>query len=260
MGAAFAADPDPSCAPRRVARARPKGYNRRVKSSGRAGTVAVEIRSVFRAELVGPHGGPLPLALHLDAVLVAAMGTVPGVVPAPGQLARQLVTHCTREGFRCLVAFVTTEPRVPARPWPMGSGPASSAPAPRPVGFAYGYTGRRGQWWTEQVARHMDEAAARAWLDGHFELVELHVHPAYHSRGIGGLLHDRLLQDLPHRRALLSTRQGPTIALALYRSRGWEVVAGPMYFDGAPDPYLILGKRLAPPSPSPAEPRPATAG
>ena len=198
---------------------------------------------VGRPELVGPFGGPSPLAVHLDAILVAAMATVPGTPPAPGQLARQLVNHCLRDQFRCLVAFAApAEGHRPAGPWPG-----------RPVGFTYGFTGSRGQWWTDQVARHMDEATARHWLDGHFELVELHVHPAYHRRGIGGLLHDLVLRGLPHRRALLSTRHGPTAALALYRRRGWQVVAGPMYFDGSPDPYLILGKELpGPPAPEPA--------
>ena len=219
-------------------------------------TVPVEIRSVSRAELVGPHGGPLPLTLHLDAILVAAMSGVPGTPPAAGQLARQLVTHCLRDGFRCLVAFVNWDAEPGSHPSPTPPRPYAQHGVGRPVGFTYGYTGSRGQWWTEQVARHMDEVTARQWLGGHFELVELHVHPAYQGQGIGGRLHDLLLQGLPHRRALLSTRQGPTVALALYRSRGWQVVTGPMYFDGAPDPYLIMGKKLQEAPVAPSAPTP----
>ncbi|MEW6047961.1 MAG: GNAT family N-acetyltransferase, partial [Bacillota bacterium] len=142
--------------------------------------------------------------------------------PPAGHLVHLLLSHADRDGFRCVVAFLHEAP----------------------VGFAYGYTGRRGQWWTEQVARHLDGAKAREWLGDHFELVELHVHPSYQGQGIGGRLHDRLLEGLPHRRALLSTRQGPTVAVAMYRSRGWELVAGPIRFDGTDHPYLIFGKRL----------------
>lgn len=201
------------------------------------------IRPVTRSDLVTPELGPAPLTLALDGIMVAAMSRVSGTSPPPGQLARELLTHSGRDGFRCLVAFVQEEANTPARP--TGAPPGSAWPG-RPVGFTYGYTGRRGQWWTDQVARHLDPERARVWLSGHFELAELHVHPSYQGRGIGGELHDRLLEGLPHTRALLSTRQAPTVAIALYRSRGWRLVVGPIHFNGAPDPYLILGKELEP--------------
>jgi ribosomal protein S18 acetylase RimI-like enzyme len=115
----------------------------------------------------------------------------------------QLPRHAEREGFRCVIAR---------------NGDCV-------VGFAYGYTGRRGQWWTDYVAARVPDALAQQWLGAHFEFVELAVHPEHQGRGIGGALHDALLTDLPHHRALLSTWQDDLPARRLYLNRGWQVLA-----------------------------------
>lgn len=87
------------------------------------------------------------------------------------------------------------------------------------VGFAWGYTGQRGQFWTDLVST-LD--AVRDWVGGHFEFVELAVRPEFRGRGVGGALHDALLDGIPHSRALLSTTDDPVDpAVRLYRSRGW---------------------------------------
>jgi ribosomal protein S18 acetylase RimI-like enzyme len=114
----------------------------------------------------------------------------------------QLPVHATREGFRCAVA--------------RGCGSV--------VGFAYGYTGRRGQWWTDHVVEHAPVEIATTWLDGHFELVELAVDPAEQGRGYGVALHDALLGGLPHDRALLTTYCDDRPAPRLYRRLGWELL------------------------------------
>src|SRR3954451_13028921 len=70
------------------------------------------------------------------------------------------------------------------------------------VGFAYGYTGHRGQWWTDNVRPLVDPEVAESWLGGHFELVSIGVVPAARGRGIArGLMH-ALLRGLPHERLL----------------------------------------------------------
>lgn len=134
-----------------------------------------------------------------------------------------LERHVGRDDFRCRVAFL---------------------PDGRPVGFAYGYTGARGQWWTDLVAAAMDEATRERWLGGHFELVELHVHPEHQGQGTGGRLHDAVLEELPHRTALLSTQRGPTPAFALYRKRGWETLLEHFSFPQENLEYRIMGLDL----------------
>ncbi len=135
-----------------------------------------------------------------------------------------LPRHVQRAGFRCCVARDQANGLV--------------------VGFAYGYTGQAGQWWHDIVARALDQVTTDRWLPGSFEFVELAVTPAAQGRGIGGRLHDALLEGLPHRTALLSTRRAGTPALRLYRRRGWVPVLENFVFPGGAEPYVILGLDL----------------
>jgi ribosomal protein S18 acetylase RimI-like enzyme len=113
----------------------------------------------------------------------------------------QLPTHTRRRDFRCAIAREGGEL----------------------VGFAYGYTGEAGQFWTEWVRERIPADLAEG-LGGHFEFVELAVLPDHQRRGIGSALHDALLADLPHQRALLSTLREDTAARRLYLRRGWRVL------------------------------------
>lgn len=93
------------------------------------------------------------------------------------------------------------------------------------VGFAWGYTGERGQYWPDFITRELGSKVDE-WVGGHFEFVELAVIPEARGRGIGGQLHDSLLAGLDHRRALLATSSSPRDpAVRLYSSRGWVSLA-----------------------------------
>jgi ribosomal protein S18 acetylase RimI-like enzyme len=135
--------------------------------------------------------------------------------------------HKDRPNFRCAVA----------------STPAGAPSGGRIVGFAYGYTSSPGQWWHDLVEAALDPRAAREWLGHTFELVELAVDPRAQHQGAGGRLHDLLLEGLPHRAAILSTMQVETVALKLYRKRGWITLLENFLFPGSPRPYLIMGLR-----------------
>lgn len=124
--------------------------------------------------------------------------------------------HRTREGFRLVTAECEDEL----------------------VGFGWGYTGQRGQWWADRVAGALG-ADADEWIGGHLEFVELAVLPAHQGRGLGGLLHDALLRDLPHERALLQTdADSRSAGHRLYTARGWDVVGR------LPEEKVVMGKRL----------------
>ena len=100
----------------------------------------------------------------------------------------QLVTHARREGFRCVVA--RDDGRI--------------------VGFAYGYTGRRGQWWSDHVAERVPQELAERWVDGHIEFVELAVHPDFSAKASAGRCTTRCstVSPTPARR---SCRPGPRL-------------------------------------------------
>ena len=113
------------------------------------------------------------------------------------------------------------------------------------AGFGYGYTGAYGQWWTDHVSRSLAPEQRAEWLDPpHFEVVELHVRPAWQRGGIGSQLLAQLLSRQPHDRALLSTQRGSRKARSFYAKNGWAELAEVDFGAGYP-PYLVLGKVLA---------------
>lgn len=112
------------------------------------------------------------------------------------------------------------------------------------VGFTYGYTGAYGQWWTDRVARAMDDATRAAWLDQpHFEVVELHVRPDRQRRGIGARLLAALLAGQPHERALLTADPASPSAPPFYEKHGWEPLADVELVSGT-GTRVVLGRRV----------------
>ena len=109
----------------------------------------------------------------------------------------------------------------------------------RLVGFAYGYTGERGQWWTDRAAEVLGPEVGDTWLGGHFELVSIGVLASRRGRGVGRTLLARLTEDLPQERWLLmTTADAQDPARHLYARAGWEVV-GP----GLRDDQVVLGRQ-----------------
>jgi GNAT superfamily N-acetyltransferase len=111
--------------------------------------------------------------------------------------------------------------------------------AERPAGFAYGYTGERGQWWTDRASEVLPPAVADAWLGGHFELVSIGVRASARGLGVGAALLDALTAGLSHDRWLLmTTADTRDPARRLYASRGWTVL-GP----GVGPGRVVMGRR-----------------
>jgi ribosomal protein S18 acetylase RimI-like enzyme len=134
-----------------------------------------------------------------------------------------LPRHATREGFRFLGAFRDDG---------------------RLAGFVYGYRGAPGQWWHDRVAKALGRSGAARWLpEGHFEFTELHVDPKRRREGIGGALHDAILELVDAPTAVLSTQTDNAPAIALYEGRGWQVIVPYLDF-GSGRPFLIMGRDL----------------
>jgi ribosomal protein S18 acetylase RimI-like enzyme len=114
----------------------------------------------------------------------------------------QLPTHAARDDFKLTAARVDG----------------------RIVGFAYGFTGWPGQWWSDRIVAAVAPELAKQWVGGHFEVVELAVLPEMQGQGHGTALMRALMSDLPHRRALLTTYVHDRPAPRLYRRLGWQVL------------------------------------
>src|SRR5688500_530240 len=72
-------------------------------------------------------------------------------------------------------------------------------------GSCSGFTGRRGQWWSDRIAAAAPAEIVAEWVGGHFEIVHLAVMVEAQRQGLGAALLDGLLADLPNEKALLTT-------------------------------------------------------
>jgi ribosomal protein S18 acetylase RimI-like enzyme len=126
------------------------------------------------------------------------------------------------------------------------------------LGFGYGYTSLRGQWWHDRVREALRRDARKFWLGDCFEVVELHVRPSAQGAGLGARQLARLLSLGGGTTTLLSTPEADeqrSRAWRLYRRFGFVDVLRHFHFPGDERAFAILGRGL----PLPAElARPAT--
>jgi len=112
------------------------------------------------------------------------------------------------------------------------------------VAIGYGYLGVPGQWWHDQVRGALPEDTAAQWLDGAFEVCELHVRPTYQGTGLGRALLAQLLDGTGAATAVLTTPDSDTRARRFYRAGGWVDLAQGLRFPGDPRVFAVLGHRL----------------
>ncbi|MFG1815805.1 GNAT family N-acetyltransferase [Kribbella sp. NPDC049174] len=147
----------------------------------------------------------LEAAPELAAVYLSAFGA-PGydedAARAEEFRSEQLPLHSERDGFKFVAA--RSDHRI--------------------IGFGYGFTGQRGQWWSDRIAESAPAEIVEEWIGGHFEIVSLAVAVDEQGRGVGAALHDVLMADLPHGKALLTTWVDDRPAPRLYRRKGWQVL------------------------------------
>jgi GNAT superfamily N-acetyltransferase len=133
---------------------------------------------------------------EIVGIYAAAFGPEPEL--AADRFAAALAKHAERDGFRCCLAYMDSQP----------------------VGFIYGFTAFAGKPPSPWYARVRDVAGAE-WIEGQFEVPWFGVRPSHQHRGMGSRLLDRILSKLPHRRAWLVTRAADERLRAFYRHRGW---------------------------------------
>lgn len=136
------------------------------------------------------------------------------------EFARSLPRHLVQPGFRMVIA--EAQPGLLA-------------------GFAYGFNNDPDHLWYREAAKALPAAVVAEWLAGGFRLVEIAVTPEMQGRGIGGRLHDRLLQGVVKRRATLLTIAADSSAYQMYRKRGWILLHGALTFPGIARPYRLMG-------------------
>ena len=131
-------------------------------------------------------------------------------------------THLSRRGYLAVVALDDDEP----------------------VGFGYGYLGRRGEWWHDIVVDALGRDLGDRWMADAFELAELHVLPAHQGQGLGRRVLDEVVARAGGSTIVLSTHDRESPARSLYRSAGFLDLYGGLVFPGSSEVYAIMGKDL----------------
>ncbi len=137
-------------------------------------------------------------------------------------------------------------PRWRAQRWAAGWAGVGAWVGERLVGLAYGHQATPGLPWVDALMAQLTPAGKLKWGRGAFLLCELAVLPEHQGRGIGGALHDALMDEVKQPTALLTTLDDPaTVGALLYRSRGWRQVSPSAYVvPGYPHRYVVMGLRL----------------
>ena len=113
------------------------------------------------------------------------------------------------------------------------------------VGFVYGYRTEPGRWWHDTVSSEIRERGFGGMLDDGFEFVEFAVVPEAQRGGIGGALHDRILEEVTEESALLSTDAGENPAHEMYLRRGWIDLVTDFQYPGGGGKAVLMGLDLA---------------
>lgn len=110
------------------------------------------------------------------------------------------------------------------------------------VGTVFGTASLPGQWWHDKVAEQV--GASHPSLQHAWVLTELAVLETHRNQGIGGMLHDLVLRDLPLEVALLSTQADNYAAQRFYHRRGWTYLHSGFAFHPGRPPYVIMQRRI----------------
>lgn len=98
----------------------------------------------------------------------------------------------------------------------------------RMLGFAYGVIGSEDSWFAGYIRDHAPREVSERWLGGQGELAELAMRPDARGLGLGGTLHDVVIEHLADAgadRVILVTQLAAVPARALYASRTWQDLA-----------------------------------
>lgn len=147
-------------------------------------------------------------------------------------------------------------PKVAARPGfrlTLARTPEGPAEYGQCVGFGYGFLLPADSTWWKGIVEPLEAEFTAESGSRTFAVIDYGVLPAFHSHGIGRLVHDELLVGSGAERATLAVRPTATQTQAIYRRWGWRRVGHELMDPPIPSPefdILVLDQLPARSNPS----------
>ncbi|WP_156759050.1 GNAT family N-acetyltransferase [Microbacterium karelineae] len=125
-------------------------------------------------------------------------------------LDQMLLRHAARDRFRLAAAFDSDQM----------------------IGFAYGYVGASGQYYTDSVRESLGAVLAARWLPA-FEFVEFGVLASHRRGGVGRRLYELVIDGIDGPALLSTGDDDDDPAVRFYRGEGWSRLGEHPSADGA---------------------------
>lgn len=170
------------------------------------------------------HLSPQDVAARHEGLAFAYEAVYSSPPGAGARFADMLMEQSRRDGFRLRAALDRADNGL--------------------VAFGYGFTGQPGQPWRDSLAAAMGAEVGGRWLRDYFEFAEFGVVPAWRRHGVSGRLYDSVFGDVPHRRAVLTVREGNEPARHFYERRGWVELHHGFFAPSGRGPYTVMGREL----------------
>jgi ribosomal protein S18 acetylase RimI-like enzyme len=114
----------------------------------------------------------------------------------------------------------------------------------RLVGALIGFPCASRDWWPRNVRPALKATGNAHWLDGAFELAELHVHPNVQGAGVGTALIESAIEHTSLTHIVLSANVANRRAREFYRRRGFRTLTGPFRWLGTDLRILVMGREI----------------
>jgi GNAT superfamily N-acetyltransferase len=112
------------------------------------------------------------------------------------------------------------------------------------IGFAYGWLASPSDDLHGILLENLEAAQSVLWTSDSFELADFAILPGYQGKGAGREIYSRLFDGVSQKCAILKTHASDSVAVQMYRRRGWKTLIDQLIWGPKKLPYMAMGLSL----------------